>query len=186
MKRTLLVSLFISLCFVTVLAQQEPESGAWVNVAPEKSGFSILMPGKPDEGAAAVEGRPNTENRTLTLETKLAGYVVSYVQFPDEVTDPDAIKLLLDSGRDGGVAASKGELTSEKEIKLGGYSGREWVMKLPGGLFTTARAYWVKRSLYQTVFVTAPSANDTPDLVKLRNEAGTKFLDSFKLSADVK
>jgi hypothetical protein len=171
---------------VTVLAQQEPESGAWVNVAPAKAGFTVSMPGKPSESSAPIEGRPGTENHTLTLETKLAGYVVSYVQFPDEITDPDSIKMILDSGRDGGLASSKGELASEKEIKLDGHFGREWVVKLPGGFLSTARAYWVKRSLYQTVFVIVPAESGTPDLVKLRNEAANKFLDSFKLSADVK
>ncbi len=171
-----------------MLAQQQPvvqpESGTWVNVAPDKAGFTILMPSKPDESSTPIEGRPDTQNHTLTLETELAGYVVSYVQFPDEVTDPATIKTLLDGGRDGGIAATKGELTSEKEIKLGEYFGREWLMKLPGGISTKARAYWVKQRLYQTVFVMQPKESDTPDRVKSRQEAGSKFLDSFKLSPE--
>jgi len=98
------------------------------------------------------------------------------------VTDPVQIKAMLDAGREGGVAASGGELSSEKEIKLNGYSGREWNMKLPGGLLATARAYWVKRRLYQTVFVMSPNASDTPEVMKVRQEAATKFLDSFTLN----
>jgi hypothetical protein len=188
-KRTILLSIFISLSFITVLAQQpaavDVESGTWVNVAPDNSGFVILMPAKPAEKADPVEGHPGMENHLLTLETNLAGYVVSYLQFPDDTTDPEQIKLMLDRGREGGLKSSGGELKSETEIKLNGYLGREWTIKLPGGLLATARAYWVKRRLYQTVFVMPQTATDSPEVVKLRQQAATKFLDSFTLSDDL-
>lgn len=118
------------------------------------------------------------------LETKLAGYVVTYVQFPDEITDPAVIKGLLDRGREGGVESSGGTLKSEKEIKLNDYLGREWLMELPGGLTATARAYWVKRTLYQTIFVTTPKSDDSAEVKKLRQETASKFLDSFTLKTE--
>ena len=186
MKKTILLSLFISLSFITVLAQQpaavHPESGAWVKVAPANSGFVIQLPAKPAETAQPLEGHPDMENHVLTLETELAGYVVSYLQFPEDITDAALIKVMLDRGREGGIASSGGELVSETDIKLSGYFGREWNMKLPGGLAATARAYWVKRRLYQTVFVKSPKANDSPEVIRLRQQAETKFLDSFALS----
>jgi len=195
MKRTVLLATFISLSFITVLAQQQPadpqqlagriESGTWVTVAPVNAGFSILMPAKPSEDVQSLEGHPGMENHLITFETKLAGYVVSYLQFSDEVTDPALIKVMLDRGREGGIASTGGKLKSEKEIKLNNYFGREWLMELPGGLSATARAYWVKRRLYQTVFVITPNANDSPEVIKLRDEARTRFLDSFSLSGDV-
>jgi hypothetical protein len=120
----------------------------------------------------------------MTLETKLAGYVVSYVEFPDEITDPEAIKEMLDRGREGGIASSKATLTGEKEVKLKQFLGREWTMKLPDGLVSTARAYWVKRRLYQTILVTSPTADDSAELIKLRQDVATRFLDSFTLSGD--
>jgi len=187
MKRTIFLSVLISLSFITVLAQQpqvHTESGAWINIVPDNAGFTVLMPAKPSEKVDQVEGHPGVQNHTLTLETKLAGYVLSYVEFPEEVTDPVQIKAMLDRGRDGGVAASGGELSSEREIKLKGYFGREWSVKIPGGFLATARAYWVKRRLYQTVFVIIPSASEPPEITKLRQEAATKFLDSFTLSGD--
>ncbi len=125
------------------------------------------------------------ENHLLTLETEIGGYVVSYLQFPEDITDPDRIKLMLDRGREGGIAKSGGELVIETEIKLNGYFGREWNMKLSGDLTATARAYWVKRRLYQTVFVMSPKANDSQEVTKLRRQAATKFLDSFSLSDDL-
>jgi hypothetical protein len=142
------------------------------------------MPGKASENVEPVAGFDSVKNHTLTLDTELAGYVVSYVEYPDELSDPDIIKTVLDNGRDGGLAASKGELTSEKEIKLDGNFGRESVVKLPGGFLTTTRSYWIKRRYFQIVFVEVPKASDTPEIRKLRQEAGTKFLDSFKLKAE--
>ena len=188
MKKTILLSLFFSLSVITVLAQgpavEQPESGAWVKVAPAHSGFSVLIPGQPVEKAQPVEGHPGMENHLLTFETETGGYVVSYLEFPEDVTDSAAIKLMLDRGREGGIASSGGELVSETEIKLNGYFGREWAMKLPGGLTATARAYWVKRRLFQTIFVKSPKADDPPEVTKLRQQAETKFLDSFTLSDD--
>jgi hypothetical protein len=189
-KKTILLSVFVCLSFVTVLGQQlpppetVPESATWIKWAPANAGFTVLLPGKPSETVGMVEGRPGVENHLITLETKLAGYVVSYVQFPDDVTDPDAIKLMLDSGREGGIASSGGKIKSENEIKLNDFLGREWIVEIPVGLLATARAYWVKRRLYQTIFVTTPTASDPPELIKRRQEAADKFLDSFTLSGD--
>ncbi|MFN2497891.1 MAG: hypothetical protein ABR557_02280 [Pyrinomonadaceae bacterium] len=191
MLKVLILGIFIGFGFVTVPAQQPPpapvsvplESGAWTNVTPAKAGFTILLPGKPSE-TAQPSSRPGIEYHLLTLETKLAGYVVSYVQFPDEVTDPAVIKGLLDRGRAGGVASSGGTLKSEKEIKLNDYLGREWLMELPGGLTATARAYWVKRTLYQTIFVTTPKSDDSAEVKRLRQETASKFLNSFTLKTE--
>ena len=187
MKKTFLLAIFFSLSVITVPAQQpqeHTESGAWINIVPNNAGFTVLMPAKPSEKVEPMEGHPGVENHTLTLETKLAGYVLSYIEFPDEVTDSDQIKTMLDSGREGGITASGGQLISEKEIKLNGYFGREWSLKIPGGFLATARAYWVKRRLYQTVFIMVPGASDTPEVTKLRQEAASKFLDSFTLGGD--
>jgi hypothetical protein len=188
-KKTILLSVIVSLSFITVLAQGpavvHPESSPWVKAAPPNSGFSVLIPGKPAEQTQPVEGHQGLDNHLLTLETEIGGYVVSYLEFADEITEPDQVKSILDRGRQGGIS-SGGELISEKEVKVNGYFGREWSLKLPGGLTATARAYWVKRRLYQTVFVKTPKANDSSEVIKLRQQAETKFLDSFALIDDVK
>jgi hypothetical protein len=190
--RTILLSIFIALGFATASAQEpqpapvavQADSGDWVNVAPAGAGFTVLMPGKPAEQQQPIAGHPGVENHLLTLETKLAGYVVSYVRFDDEVTDPATIKGLLDRGREGGVASSGGTLKSEKEIKIDDYLGREWLMELPSGLSATARAYWVKRRLLQIIFITTPKSDDSAEVKKLRQQTATRFFDSFTLSDD--
>ena len=188
MKKILLLLTFIAVSALAVYGQQPASTPdpslapTWQKIAPANGGFTILFPGKPEESASPVEGRPNVENHVLTFETKTAGYVVSYVEFPDEITDPAKVKQILDNGREGGLAAGKAELVSEKDIKLNEYSGREWSLKMPGGLTAIARAYWVKRALYQTIFITSPAESDSPESIKTRDEAGAKFLNSFAMA----
>lgn len=179
--------LLIVLSFLPVLAQEHStdppsgETGNWVNIAPVKSGFSVLMPGKATERVDPVQGSPGVENHLFMFETPMAGYVFSYVQFTQDVTDPNSIKGMLDAGRAGALAQSGSKLKSEKEIRLNGYYGREWHLDLPGGMTATNHAYWVKRRLYQLVFVVAPSATDTPETLRLRQESSYKFFSSFRL-----
>ncbi len=84
------------------------------------------------------------------------------------------IKDVLDSSRDGAVGNLKGELDSEKDIKLGDYPGREVRIAVDEGkkLFR-ARVYLVDQRLYQVVvFGTKDAAT---------SKEADKFLDSFQL-----
>jgi hypothetical protein len=146
----------------------------------------VLMPGKPSEQTQPVKGQPGVEHHLYLLETKLGAFLVSYVDYADVVTDPALIKEQLDRGRVGALATSGATLKSEKEIKLNDYFGREWLIDLPGGISATARAYWVRRRLFQIIFVTAPRSDDSAEIKKLRQEEATKFFDSFTLSDDVR
>ncbi|HKP37014.1 MAG TPA: hypothetical protein VJT71_09150 [Pyrinomonadaceae bacterium] len=190
MKKLSSALLFLCLSFVAVLAQDHsttPTAGEatnWISVAPEKAGFTLRMPGKPTSKVDPVPGH-NVENHMLMLETPAAGYVFSYVQFPDDITDPAAIKGMLDAGRDSGVSSTGGKLKSEKEIRLNEHYGREWIVDMPGGLAAINRAYWVKRRLYQLIFVTSPSTNDTPETLRQRQELADMFFGSFTVAGNV-
>ncbi len=182
MRRFSVALVFISLSFITVLAQGDTAN--WISVGPDKSGFSVLMPGKPTEKVTPVEGAPGVEYHEFSLETSAAAYVFSYTQYPKEVTDRDAIKGMLDAGRDGALAASGAQLKAEKEIKVSEYAGREWLVDLPAGLSATNRAFWVRDRFYQLVFVVAPNARDTAETLKRRQELANKFFDSFRLISE--
>jgi hypothetical protein len=191
MKSVFFALLFISLSFITVSAQQHSSdpassggSAGWINIAPDNAGFRVLMPGKATEKIDPVEGSPGVENHIFTLETPAAGYVVSYVQFPQNITQVSAIKGMLDAGRDGALASTGAKLTSEKEIRLNEHYGREWLLELPAGMTATNHAYWVKSRLYQLVFIIAPSANDTSETVRARQELAYTFFSSFKLISE--
>ena len=187
-KRLLTVLLLLAISCWSTLAQGQQsarvEAAKWVTVAPADAGFSVLMPSQPAEKADPLKGS-NVQYRTFSLETSLgAGYVVSIAQFPDDITNEEDVNKLLDSGREGGLASTGGKLKSEKEIKLNQYLGREWLVDLPGGFSATSRAYWIKRRLYQIVFVVEPKASDDAALLAVRQDAANKFFNSFSVKAD--
>jgi hypothetical protein len=185
------VLVIISLSFITVVAQQHSadrgaaESANWINIAPEGSGFRLFMPGKPSVRVDPVKGSPGVENHMFMLDTPPAGYVFSYVQFPQEITDPASVKGMLDAGREGAIATSGAKLKSEREIRLNEHYGREWLLELPGGLMATNHAFWVKRRLYQLVVVVAPNTSDTPETIRLRQDSANRYFDSFRLVSEV-
>jgi hypothetical protein len=181
---------FIFLSFLAAPAQRHamppaaaPE--AWINVAPANAGFSVLMPGKPTEKIQPMASTPGAENHIFMLETGPAGYVFSYVQFPEDITEPNAIAGMLDAGREGSIAAIGSKLKSEKQIRLNEHYGREWLLEMPGGFTAIDRSYWVKRRFYQLLFITSPKPNDTRETIGLQEELANKFFDSFRLVSEV-
>jgi hypothetical protein len=154
----------------------------WEKFAPEGGGFAVLLPGKPTGSEQAVESKVGTlKHHMFLLVSGTDVYMVSYVDYPDPVTDPAVIKTMLDAGREGGLQATHGELKSEKEIKLGEYTGREWVVNIPDAGFARARAYWVSSRLYQAMVVLGDAK--TIEAEKVRDATMAKFLDSFVLTA---
>jgi hypothetical protein len=167
----------------TVTAQTAPAQTEreWEKFSPAGSGFSVLMPGKVTEQDRPVEGGKGPLTNHI-FYSDLGGdvFMVTYLQFPDPVTDAAAIKTMLDNGRDRGLEGSKGTLESETEITLDGYSGREWRMNLPKDLKVRAKAYWVSRTLYQVLVIT--DAVKTPQAEKATADRMTKFFNSFSLN----
>jgi hypothetical protein len=189
-KKISSVLIFIFLSFISVSAQRPTtaaaalDSTSWVNIAPEKAGFTLLMPGKPTLKVEPLPNSPGAENHIFTLETGPAGYVFSYVQFPEDITDATAIAGMLDAGRDASAAAAGSKLKSEKQIRLNEHYGREWLWEMPGGLSAIDRSYWVKRRFYQLLFITSPKPNDTREAIELQQDLANKFFDSFRLVSE--
>ena len=155
----------------------------WEKFSPKGSGFEVLFPGKPTGSDEALDTAVGTlMHHQYSLLQGTSYFMVSYVDYPGPVTDPTLIKTMLDAGREGGLKATNGVLRSEKEIKLGEYVGREWVVVIPDGGVARARAYWVSSRLYQAV-VLIPETKDV-EAGKLREATMSKFLDSFVLTAD--
>lgn len=166
-------------------APVEKDAAAWKKLAPPAGGCTMLLPGTPTENKNVVDTKVGKlENRTYTLKTSMALYMVAYADFPDPISDPDLIKRMLDSGRDQALSNTNGKLKSEKDIKLDGHAGREWLVEMPDDLVARARAYWVRRRLYQAIVLMEEASNASPAVVKLHEDVAAKFLDSFALSGE--
>lgn len=160
----------------------ERDSGVWKKFSPPGSGFTISMPGAPSQQTNSLDTKlGKLDNHMFSLSTSTAGYIVSYAEFPEVITDPDAIKRMLDGGRDQALSTSGAKLKSEKTIKLNEHPGREWSVEVPGSFVATARVYWVKRRLYQTIIVMMETKDSAPEVIKVHEQAIARFLDSFAL-----
>gem|GEM_PF-2055705 len=151
--------------------------------SPADASFSILMPGKPvvaEEETDTAIGK--LTNHIVSAEGTRVSYAVMYAELPAPVSDPEVIKGMLDSARRSGLAAVQGELQSEQQITLNGYLGREWLVKIPGGLLLQARAYQVKNRLYQVIAMKL--SEQDPEILKSREVEVKKFFDSFALSVE--
>ena len=122
------------------------------------------------------------KNHKFSTRTGLAYYLVAYSDFPEVITDPATIKRMLDSGRERALTVSGAQLKNEADIKLGDHIGREWSVEVPGSYIATARAYWVRKRLYQTIIVMDAQANITPEAARVRQGVTAKFLGSFSLT----
>jgi hypothetical protein len=147
----------------------------WKEFASKEGRFKVLMPGTPKKEKAETES--DFGKGVLHMNTVQAGktmYGANYCDFPAKIKKV-SLKQILDSSRDGAVANLEGKLASEKDIKLGKYTGREIRINVAGGkqLFR-ARVYLVEQRLYQVVvFGTREAAT---------SKEADKFLDSFKLT----
>ncbi len=151
----------------------------WEKFSPPGLGVTVLLPGKITFQEQLVDTPAGKKPNRVSI-ADLGGdvFMVSYLQFPDPVSDPAAIRFMLDRGRDG--VTSKATLRGESEITLAGYSGRQWLLSLPNDMRATAKAYWVSNTFFQLLVVT--NEHQTPDAAKLTRERMTKFFDSFTLS----
>jgi hypothetical protein len=146
----------------------------WETVS--EGGMTVEMPGTPKKQTQTVQSPagPVTVN-ILGVERSSEAFMVAYNEFPAQIanalTDP---KTLLDSGRDGAIRNVNGKLTSERNVQIGSYPGREIVGEVPDKKASfTARIYWAKPRLYQIIYISPQGKTITDD--------GKKFLDSLKI-----
>ena len=149
------------------------------------------MPGNP---AYHVDEIETSNGKLLTvsyaLQTGEVTYSVSYSDLGINTANPDLAKRMLDGGRDQMVAGDKTlKLVAEKELALGDYLGREWLIQEPA-IVSLRRAYMVSGRMYQIViaipltmaFKKANSSANPEDRTDLFRMAASSFLDSFRLT----
>jgi hypothetical protein len=150
----------------------------WKDISPKDGGFSVKMPGVPEEKSQKIEAIQGPAQITLWgIERDGAAYMVIRTELPPAVVAGGPRKT-LDEARDKGVRKSGGTLREEKEIEMNGHPGRELVLDLPdsrfrGGAIYKTRIYLVGRTQYQ-VITASSKAKERPGQMKA-------FLESFRL-----
>jgi hypothetical protein len=145
----------------------------WHVFTSKAGGFSILMPGNPNERVRPTHDASNrlVSTHTFGVETRVAGYFVDYTDQFEEERDPAEA---LEEAGNAGVEFVHGKLLSKRTLQLDGCPGLEYRVEseFQGSTYVW-RGYLRKRRLYQvSVFKSKGDAFTAAD---------ERFLSSFKL-----
>jgi hypothetical protein len=156
---------------------------AWKMFSSPDGGFTVLMPGTPvKSGELLTSDSGPLAHYSHTLKTSMAEYGVSYADFPYAINDPAQIKASFDSGRDALLADMKLRLTSERDLTIDGFPGRQIVAESENESYTFHdRFVAVNKRLYQVVIVVPRSKQKSPELSRFYDSTVEKFYRSFKL-----
>ena len=160
--------------------QKTPQAAPseWKEFSSRQGGFSVLMPGTPQEQTEVKElpvvGRGETHLFILASESCV--YVAAYLDLPGLALQTQTFcdsfgKGFLNSIGDATAKGAAGKVVKETDISFGKDPGKEILIETPAGI-ATARAYFIRRRGYQ--LIAAPAGNDVGNV--------KKFLDSFKVT----
>ena len=167
------------------VASASTGASAWQTFAPEGAGFSVSLPGLPEERARAA-GRAGGQSAAQFRNYQLTAGDLKYEigrtgQLPEQfLSQPDYMERFF-AGASQGIAAALAQenqqirykLVSEQTISLDGYEGREYEFAAEGHR-AVARLLLVERSVYG-LSVIGPKSEMTPEHVE-------RFLNSFALA----
>jgi hypothetical protein len=158
--------------------------GAWLTFAPEGAGFSVSLPGMPEEGSLA--GRQNGQVPGQFRSYRLAAGGLKYevartpplpAQLVSQPGFTDKFFAISSENLTRALQAEnphlKFQLVAEQTISLDGYEGRELEFAAAGHR-AVARVFLIERSLF-ALGVLGAKSDMTPDKVN-------KFLDSLALT----
>ena len=162
--------------------QKTPQAGQpdWREFRSRQGGFSVLMPGTPQEQTEVKElpevGR--SETHLFVLGSESGVYGAAYLDLPGLARQTQVFcnnfgKGFLKSIGEATAKGAGGKVVKDTDISFGKDPGKEILIEAPGGV-ATARAYFIKRRGYQLIVL--PAAGSDRGNVK-------KFLDSFKVTA---
>ncbi|MDT4968615.1 MAG: hypothetical protein QOJ64_3352 [Acidobacteriota bacterium] len=152
-----------------------PSHLAWQTLTGD--GFSIYMPGSPSK---SEQTEPSLAGPiTIHLYTAAQGYeafMAGDTTYPDAVFASGNTEQIMDGARDGAVSSVEGQISNERKITLGSYSGREVTGSSPSkNLSFTLRLYVAKPKMF--IILYSQYGKDKP-----LSDDGRKFLDSFQIT----
>jgi len=140
----------------------------------EEGRFSGLFPGQPERELKEM----NTPIGTLdfimySAGSKKIGFIVGYVDYPQETFKNADIEKMLDGARDGAAQNVNGILENERVLDFHGNPGREIEIKVPKKATIKARVILIGNRLYQVMAVSESNS--------ILEEKSPDFFDSFEV-----
>ncbi|MEK6256075.1 MAG: hypothetical protein N2C13_02000 [Chloroflexota bacterium] len=175
MKTNIKLILIIAALSAVALLSSCAEQVGWREFTSQAGGFSIMMPGDPDEQSQLTATEfGTTEAVTFIVDNPGAGYSAIYANYPTGLIQAYPVGVILDGISFGVVTQSEGELVRNSTITFDGYEGRELEIAAPiGESILRVRIYLIGNRVYQISVVTSAVRQSSEDTVR--------FFDSFKL-----
>jgi len=139
--------------------------------------FTASLPGTPTSN----EQKLPTEAGQILIKMNLLNkgseiYAVEYVEYPTAVFASQDADTIMKQARDKMVESINGQVTSERAISQGSFTGKEITGKMPNnGYSFTMQLYLAKPRIYIILYA---MQGDQPT-----SNNGRKFLDSFKITS---
>ncbi len=148
----------------------------WVDYAAKDNSYKVKFPGKPTEQTQTANSKAGKLNVVLAVyedNTAKRAYLAGSFKYDVDPTKFDATKELERATSD---IAKNGTVTSEKNININGFAGKELILTAKKGIGIRAKFFIDPKgpTLYQTQVLAADGKTDFP-------EADT-FFDSFTLN----
>jgi hypothetical protein len=173
------LQLFAAIAVPVLLVAADAPPSALKEFASKEGGFSVLLPGTPNETKIPIPAPPGGKRTTQYLFAVNRGngaYLVSYQDNPElEKVSAEKAQEALKRAQTGVQNMFNGKLMNEKAITFQGNPGREFSTEVPAGPgVCRSRIYLVKGRLYQLIAVGVKEFPTTPE--------AEQFFNSFKLT----
>ncbi len=128
----------------------QPQQTLWRKFTSVEGGFSVLMPGKPNNFSLKLNANAqenDVRGYAITQYQGTVGYLVVYHDFPFKTLQKEQAIQLLDMFADGFVKGTKGNLLNQRRVTLKGYPGKEVAVEHENKI-VKVRMYLVNQRLY--------------------------------------
>jgi hypothetical protein len=143
-----LVGLALSVSVGKVILNAGP---TWTPYAPAGARMTVSLPGPTEEQRETLSSPAGPVAVLIARASwRRATYTVAYADYPEAIVAAQSTDQLLDRGRDGEVASTKGTLLRETPITVEGVPGRDLVIAMKKEkMLAKVRALLVGRQLVQ-------------------------------------
>jgi hypothetical protein len=156
--------------------------GTWKEFSSAEGKFKIKFPGTPYQAPLEL---PKELKFQVAGYQSAGSYSARYVDFPEIIKDPAALKVFLDNMRNAELEyleqrGKKPKVLSETDVTHDHYLGRMLVLELPNNVIYRNKTIVVNNRLYVLTAI-VPKVEAEPAVGKAYEQLALRFLDSFGL-----